>query len=417
MHSDSCDIAIVGGGMVGVSIALLLAERLSPQTRVTLLENFPLPERDSEYVNTYTPSFDARSTALSYSSYQIYSELGIWPALAVRACPIQRIHVSEQGRFGNTLLQAQDYDWPALGYVIENAWLGSALVQCLHHQGRVRLHSPARVVSAKAGSRGYRVLLESGESLHTQLLIVADGADSALRQSLGVAVEKDSYAQSALIANVGHRSDHAGCAYERFTGNGPLALLPLLPDAAGPDSRSALVWTLAADEVEHLRSCSALKFLQALQLRFGYRLGRLTRTGERFSYPLALVQTREQVRAGVVLLGNAAHSLHPVAGQGFNLAVRDVAVLASVLAGAQSAGEGLGELAVLQRYVAQQAQDQQRTVAFSHHLPGLFAHPDPALRGLRDLGLFALDLSPQLKREFVEQTAGVSALRRANHRG
>jgi 2-octaprenyl-6-methoxyphenol hydroxylase len=158
-----------------------------------------------------------------------------------------------------------------------------------------------------------------------------------------------------------------------------------------------------------LQHCPEAEFLQLLQQRFGYRLGRLLRVGERHGYPLSLVEAREQVRQGVVIMGNAAHSLHPVAGQGFNLALRDIACLGSVLKQAALAGESFGELSVLQRYLQQQVGDQQRTTVFSDRLPDLFMQRDPALALLRDVGLFALDLSPALKREFVRHTAGVAA--------
>ena len=403
-----CDIAIVGGGMVGVSLGLLLAARLAHDTRILLLEGFPLPARDDQHEKAYTPSFDARATALSYSSYQIYQELGIWPALARRACPILRIHVSERGRFGSTLLRAQDQSWDALGYVVENAWLGASLIQQLYLREQPVLRSPARVSAVRAAGDGYRLSLEAGDQIRARLLVVADGADSSLRQALNIPVRTRSYRQHALIANIGHATEHGNCAYERFTGQGPLAMLPLLADSSG-EPRSALVWTLPEALARELTACPEAEFLRRLQGRFGYRLGRLCKVGERFSYPLALVQAEEQVRRGLILLGNAAHSLHPVAGQGFNLALRDAVVFAQVLATAQRNGEDLADLSLLQRYEHLRQGDQARTLTISDRLPRLFGHPGVALRSLRDLGLFSLDISPALKRQFVQQTAGASA--------
>ena len=301
--------------MVGVSLALCLQQQLGGECSILLIEGYPLPSRDPCFQDNYSPSFDARSTALSYSSYLIYSEMGVWPGLAPRACGIETIHVSEQGRFGSTRMVAADYHWPALGYVVENAWLGNVLVQALHETS-VETRSPARVIAATAEAEHIRVGLESGDTLSAGLLVVADGANSVLREALGVEVSQQDYRQHALIANIGHASSHDGCAWERFTAHGPLALLPLLPDTDG-GNRSALVWSLPGEEAEHLQHCPQEEFLQLLQQRFGYRLGRLLRVGERHSYPLSLVEAREQVRQGVGIMGNAAHSLPPVAGQGF----------------------------------------------------------------------------------------------------
>ncbi|MEP5765748.1 MAG: 2-octaprenyl-6-methoxyphenyl hydroxylase [Halieaceae bacterium] len=400
------DVVIAGGGMVGISLALSLRQRLPVGTRILLVESFPLPAADDSTA-AFSPSFDSRSTALSYASCLIYQQLGIWPDLEPGACPISSIHVSEQGRFGSTLMQASDYSWPALGYVVENAWLGQILVQALHRSD-IETLSPARVSDALAIDSGMLLTLDDGDQLQASLLVVADGADSALRQALGIEAREQHYEQHALIANIGHASAHQGCAYERFTEQGPLAMLPLLPtaDSAG---RSALVWSLAPALAAELQECPEREFLQRLQQEFGYRLGRLQRLGQRHSYPLSLVQAEEQARSGVVVMGNAAHSLHPVAGQGFNLALRDVARLAELLAQAVAAGRAPGELSVLQAYCEQQAQDQERTTVFSDRLPGLFMQRDPALALLRDIGLFALDLSPALKRQFVRHTAGVAA--------
>ena len=397
-------VVIAGGGMVGVSLALALA-RTPVAGAVLLVESFPLPEPGPDFGRPYSPSFDARSTALSYSSCLIYREWGLWEAIAARAQPIASVHVSEQGRFGSTLMRAADYQWPALGYVVENAWLGNSLLCALQDAG-VDTRSPARVVSARTAGDEVELDFDNGDRCSAELLVVADGAASGLREALGIHHREDSYDQQAIIANIGHRSDHGGRAFERFTARGPLAMLPLLPEGG---YRSALVWTLPPDAAADVVALSDQAFLARLQREFGYRLGRLEKVGERHAYPLSLVQAEEQVRSGIVVMGNAAHALHPVAGQGFNLALRDVARLALEISRAVSAGRSPGALAVLQAYRDAQAADQSKTTAFSDRLPGLFMHRDPALSALRDLGLFALDLAPGLKREFVRQTAGLAA--------
>jgi 2-octaprenyl-6-methoxyphenol hydroxylase len=410
------DIVIAGGGMVGVSLALQLGQLMSGQTSICLIENAPLPDPQASGKPKYHPSFDARSTALSYSSRLIYEKMGVWNDLKEWVCPIETIHVSTRGRFGSTVMDPKDLLWPALGYVVENAWLGSALVQALYRQGRVEVVSPARVLKATPGESGTALQIEGGREsqMTTDLLLIADGAQSGLRNQMGVGVQEKSYRQHALIANVATSQPHDGCAFERFTDTGPLALLPLLP-GAGAEHRSALVWTLPQQRAERLTGGAEAEVLAALQKEFGYRLGRFTQVGARHSYPLSLIQSSEQVRKGVVVMGNAAHALHPVAGQGFNLALRDVAVLAQELASAEATGLSLGELSVLQAYCDKQRADQARTVAASNSLPALFMHPDPLLGLARDMGLAGLDALPALKREVVRYAAGVAALEDAEH--
>ena len=408
---NSRDIVIAGGGMVGASLALQLAAVLPQELSICLVEGFALPAPLATGRPEYHPSFDARSTALSYSSRLIYEKMAFWDELHQWLCPIDSIHVSSRGRFGSSLLQADDYAWSALGYVVENAWLGNALLQALYRQGRVEILSPARVVAAMPEGQGMRLQLEDTDlsTIDTSLLLVADGATSGLREQLGVNVREKPYRQHALIANVAFAQPHSGCAYERFTDQGPVALLPLLASSPG-ENRSALVWTLAPDQAEHLQACPAQEFLRALQDRFGYRLGRMLQVGERHCYPLSLIQSSEQVRQGVVVMGNAAHALHPVAGQGFNLALRDVAELAAVVAQGVSEGRSPGDLALLQRYLKRQQPDQDRTIELSDRLPSLFMQSDPVLGLARDLALSGLDILPPLKRIFVRHTAGVAAM-------
>ncbi|MBA6413528.1 2-octaprenyl-6-methoxyphenyl hydroxylase [Parahaliea sp. F7430] len=402
------DIVIAGGGMVGVSLALQLAERLPAGLQITLVEGFALPGPGS--AAQYHPSFDARSTALSYSSQKIYQAMGVWDELEHWLCPIERIHVSSRGRFGSTVMQASDYGWPSLGHVVENAWLGNALLQALHRQGRVELISPARVTDLKPLAQGVELQLEGAEHecFTAQLLVVADGADSSLRESLGVAVDSKSYGQSAVVCNVAFAESHQNCAFERFTADGPLALLPLLSARQG-EHRSTLIWSLPPERAEHLAACDEEEFLSALQTTFGYRLGRMRQVGKRHCYPLVLLQSCEQLRQGVVVMGNAAHTLHPVAGQGFNLALRDVAQLAEALASAPDKAP-LGALSVLQAYQQRQQQDQWLTIGASDALPELFMRSDPVFGLLRDLALSGLDVLSPLKREFVRYAAGLAAL-------
>lgn len=400
-------IVIAGGGMVGICLALKLVRALPPASLITLVEAFPLPAGGE----AYHPAFDARATALSYSTQRILAAMDLWSALAPRLCPITDIHVSSRGHFGSSMLRAAEQGWPALGWVVENAWLGRVLAARLRATTSLRLVNPARCLAAlpEAGALALTLEGEAARPLSADLLVIADGAGSRLRDTLGLGAREKRYGQEALIANVAFAEDPAGRAFERFTADGPLALLPL-PPAGGATHRAALVWTLPPARAAALCDAAPAEFLAALRDAFGYRLGRPRAVGERHRYPLALVRAREACRRHMVVLGNAAHALHPVAGQGFNLALRDVHALAETLRTACEAGESVGDPAVLQRYSARQATDQNRTIAASDRLPGLFMHGDPLLALARDLGLAGLDVAGGLKAAFVRHAAGMAAL-------
>jgi 2-octaprenyl-6-methoxyphenol hydroxylase len=417
-------IVIAGGGMVGISLALRLAQLLPASLPISLVEALPLPAPGTA-VGAAPPSFDARSTALSLSSQQIFSAMGLWSALAPQLCPITTIHVSSRGQFGSSVLRASEQGWPALGWVAENVVLGRVLGEALRAQPRIRVLNPAQVISARVGLAGVALGITEGPAaenptavreLQAELLVVADGARSGLRGLLGIGARETPYRQHALIANLAFARDHKGCAWERFTSDGPLALLPLAP-AQGMPRRMALVWSVDSERAGSLLDAAEAEFARRVQARFGYRLGRIERVGERSAYPLALVEATEQVRRHIVVLGNAAHALHPVAGQGFNLALRDVEALARVLADGVAEGAAPGDPALLARYSALQHADQRRTVMASDRLPGLFMHRDPLLGLGRSLGLAGLDLSVPLKQAFVRHAAGVAALDRVLRHG
>lgn len=385
------NLAIIGGGLVGASLALALQETARQRGwRIALIEPFSPG-------NAYQPSYDARSTALSYGSRLIYERLDLWQAIAQRAEPILQIHVSDRGRFGATRLQAIEEGVPALGYVVENAWIGHCLWQALDPQV-VQWHCPAEVTAMRQIEAGYRLQLNDGSSLDCQLAVLADGGRSGLREQLGIAVNQTPYGQSAIIANVSPLEAHRGQAFERFTDDGPMAMLPL------GGNRCALVWTRTSADAERLMNLSERAFLDELQQAFGYRLGALRQVGTRHLYPLALVEAQEQVRPNLVVLGNAAHSLHPIAGQGYNLSLRDTQALAEVLSDSQAA---LGDYATLQRYLQRQQLDQQLTVGFSDRVTRLFSTAQPLLATGRNLGLLGLDLLPPAKRWFARQAMGM----------
>ena len=389
MHHSQ--VAIIGGGLVGASLALALQEGARARGwKIVLIEPFAPG-------NSFQPSYDARSSALSFGSRQIYERLGLWQDIAHRAEPILQIHVSDRGRFGAARLAAMEEGVPALGYVVENAWLGQCLWQALDEEV-VTWHCPAEVVGTQALEGGYRLTLNDETQLDCDLAVLADGGRSGLREQLGIGVHRTAYRQTALIANVSPLESHRGQAFERFTDDGPMALLPL------PENRCALIWSRPGDDAERLARLDERSFLDELQEVFGYRLGAFQQVGARHLYPLELVEAEEQVRSNLVVLGNAAHSLHPIAGQGYNLSLRDAQALAEALLASDKTP---GDFATLQAYLQRQRLDQHLTVGFSDQVTRLFSNAEPLLAAGRNLGLLGLDLLPPAKRWFARQAMGL----------
>jgi 2-octaprenyl-6-methoxyphenol hydroxylase len=399
--SEDYDIVIVGGGMVGASLALALSDL---PYRVAVVEAWP-PTADGQ------PSYDDRATALAEGSRRIFDTLGCWPALARDAAPINKVHVSDRGRFGFTRLRAEDYGVEALGHVVENRVLGRVLWDALANRPRTELLAPWRVTAVAAEGDAARVELAPAgggadggvpRELSAALVVAADGARSRTREMLGMAVRVRDYEQHAVIANVTPSDGGAGDeAFERFTDDGPLALLPMT------GGRWSLVWTVTPARAAELVAADEPTFLAELQAVFGYRLGRFERAGRRQSYPLKLVRALDQQLGRVLLIGNAAHGLHPVAGQGFNLGLRDAAVLADVLATGCEEEREPGDPATLQAYLDWRRDDHERVIALTDSLVRLFTNPLGPVRAARALGLIGLDLVGPVKNRFARQSMGL----------
>ncbi|GAA5315822.1 MAG: 2-octaprenyl-6-methoxyphenyl hydroxylase [Candidatus Pelagadaptatus aseana] len=409
---SQADITIVGGGMVGAAMAALLAHA-NAGWQVVLVEGFPLPGPGEAI---HQPSFDDRSTALAYGSIELLQRIGVWDQLSQAATPIQQVHVSDRGHFGGSLIDASAMGLEQVGAVVANAWLGRVLLQHLHELDNVELLAPATVERVTPLAQGAHIDYASADAsgrIESQLVVIADGADSPLRAGLGIGVDTQTYHQTAIIANVALNERHDCVAYERFTDQGPMALLPLGGEN-GCDS--ALVWTQPTDQVDALLALDDDAFMAQLQQRFGFRLGHFKSVGKRDSYPLQLLVAKEQVRSSLVMMGNAAHFLHPVAGQGFNLALRDCAALTSVLARARRQRQPLGSLQVLQQYEQQQQLDQQATIQFSDKLTRLFSTGALPSAGLRALGFLGLETLPGAKQLLASQTMGQASRRPVFHR-
>ena len=407
MHESQFDLIVCGGGMVGASLVAALAPKAkSLGLKMALIEQNPMKAKPNP---EFQPSFDARSTALAYGSRTAFESMGVWELLYEHLTPIDRIHVSDKGRWGQTTMSAKQERVDALGYVVENHWLGQVLMSSvLAARDYVELYSPASVESVDwVDGQRHVVIEQDGElaTLTAPLVIMADGGRSELRQRMGIEYRQTPYHQHALIANVEIDRPHQGIAYERFTENGPIALLPI-EDHDGRH-RMGLVWTLSDDQVDSRMEQTDQQFLTDLQQSFGYRAGRLIGVGERFTYPLHLTLADEQVRRGLVVLGNAAHALHPIAGQGFNLALRGVCELAERIIEAKQAGQDMGSLTMLEEFIEGRRQDQSRTIGFGDAALKIFSSRNPALRLGRSLALQSLDLIPPARTLLARAAMGL----------
>ncbi len=380
--------------MVGASLAAALS---SLPLKVLVVE--AVPPR-----NAGQPSYDDRATAVSEGSRRILQGIGCWEGLAGRAAPIRQVHVSERGRFGATRLKAAEHGLESFGHVVDNKALGAALWARLERAESVETWTPARVESVSQDEGAvYAVVSREGRKpvdVRARLLVAADGARSPVRDMAGIAHEVTDYGQTALIANVTPSEDHGGTAYERFTPDGPLAVLPLTR------GRATVVWTVRASEAERIAGLADEDFVEELQAAFGQRLGRFVRVGGRAGYPLKLVQSERWHEGRVLLAGNSAHGIHPVAGQGFNLGLRDAAALAEILAAAPKADPG--DAARLAEYAGWREADRAATVRYTDGLVRLFTHPLAPVRLARGLGLVGLDLLPPARAAVVRRGMGLA---------
>lgn len=397
------DVLIVGGGMVGASLACALADQ---PLRVAVVESASPGARSQ-------PGYDDRSLALALGSRRIFETLGLWQQLAAEAEPIHQIHVSDRGRFGGVRLDCAAEHVEALGYVIRARALGGALQERMAALSNVDVFAPAELeyLATDMDMAHARIDHPQGpRTLRAALVVGADGDQSAVRSRLAIPVSRWDYGQTAVIANVTVERSHHHVAFERFTDSGPLALLPLHapPGSTRSDTHCALVWTVRHAQAESVLEMPDHDFLRQVQDRFGYRLGRLLKAGARQGYPLALVRACEHVRQRAALIGNAAHTLHPVAGQGFNLGIRDVAALAELLVAAAAQGGDPGAMSVLRRYAAWRQRDHRAVIAFTDGLARVFSNPLPPVGWLRDLGLLGVDLLPPVKHALARRTMGLA---------
>jgi 2-octaprenyl-6-methoxyphenol hydroxylase len=389
--STEVDVAIVGGGLVGASLAAALG---GTGVRVLLIENVP-------FGAPAQPSFDERTTALGNASRRIFEGLGCWDRMATEAAPIRVIHVSEAGRFGFARLDAAEQGIDAFGYVIANRTIGAALWDKLSAAPDLALRVPARAGELTIDGEAVQLTVvgAAGERqrVAARLVVGADGADSQVRTLAGIEAAVEAYDQVAVVANVATDRPHRGTAYERFTRSGPLAVLPL------HDGTLAVIWACRPEQARELAAMDEAGYLSRLQAEFGWRAGRFVRAGRRGSYPLRLTRAASTVATRAVLIGNAAQALHPVAGQGFNLGLRDAAMLAEAIT--EAPGDA-GSAQLLGHFAQWRSRDRTGVVRFTDGLVKLFGDTWPGTGLLRNAGLLIFDLLPPAKSALARVSAG-----------
>jgi len=391
---ERSDIMVVGGGLIGPALALALA---APGFRVSVLDRVAA-ERRAE------PEFDGRAYAFALCSQRLMQALGVWDAVADKAQSIGDIEVDEGVPSGAPLLHfdPRELDESRVGWIVEDRWLRGALMEAMAAAAGVTELAPVEIAGIDYDSAGATVRLDDGRALAAQLVIACDGRRSAVAEAAGIRRLRWSYGQTGLVNAIAHELPHEGLAHQSFFPGGPFAVLPL------PGNRSSLVWSERTAEAERLQALDDATFTADLAARIGDRLGRIELIGKRWAYPLDLTMAERYVAPRLALAGDAAHGIHPIAGQGLNIGLRDVAALAEVLVEAARIGEDIGSPLVLERYQHWRRFDATTLALGMDALNRLFSNRDPALRLARDAGLAVVNRMGWLRRAFMREAAGVT---------
>lgn len=388
------NVAIIGGGFVGLTLALQLQAKAKAENwKITLIEERTLQKE-------YYDNPDYRSSALSYGTQRHYDNLGIWSSISSRCQAIKNIYISDRKRFPTMNISAAEEAVPALGYVVENSWLGSCLWKNLD-LSIIDCLCPAKVLNMQPLEKGYRITLNNSKVLNCELAVLADGGSSNLREKLGIHITRDTCQQTALIANVIPSQDPKGSAFEHFIDGGSMALLPLLGNIS-----CALIWINQKEKIKNLIQMKDLSFLKSLEENFGKALGEFKEVGKRHQYPLNIFQIEEQVRPHLVILGNAAHSIHPIAGQGFNLSMRDAKCLADILIASNNVP---GNFSDLLKYSESRKIDQKITIGFSNQVNNIFSSESSYLKIGRRLALLGFNFLPSIRHAFAYKAMGLTS--------
>ncbi|EGQ8532683.1 TPA: 2-octaprenyl-6-methoxyphenyl hydroxylase [Vibrio parahaemolyticus] len=385
------DVVIAGGAMAGATLALAIEHLSQGALRVAVVE--PFKAQSDQH-----PGFDSRSIALSYGTVNLLRHLELWSAIEPFSTPIEHIHVSDRSHAGMTDITKHDVGVEALGYVVELADVGRVYQELLTHSTAIDLYCPDSAKHITRTQENVTIELASGELLNAKLLVAADGAVSQCCQQIGLELSEHDFDQVAVIANIVTQEPHQGRAFERFTENGPVALLPM------SDNRMSLVWCLRPDEAQIVMELSESEFLERLQQDFGWRLGAMQKVGLRASYPLLLRHRKQNISHRFAIVGNAAQTLHPIAGQGFNLGIRDVVTLAEELV---KQGEDVGRYQGLIRFSQRRETDRNETIWLTSSLVHVFSNDLLAMRIGRNTALAAMDNLSIFKQPLLRHTLGL----------
>jgi len=447
---NTFDIIISGGGLSGSLMALSLAdlkkadgsllsiaiveatkptatERGEQETTPTESAQCNAVNKESRVSgkdNSTSSLFDARVLALSHGSASYLKKMGVWQHLSSDACAIEKIDISDKGYYGKARIEAQEHGVLALGYVIEMALIGQAQLKELASKNNIHWFTPDSIVDIhwqgstlnsdelKASTEQVAVVLGSEQILHANLLLACDGVNSPCRKLAGIKTNHSDYQQVALITNVATKNSHQHKAFERFTKSGPIAMLPLAKlssqsriDVSG-DSRCSLVWTMLPEQREEILALSDHDFKQTLEREFGSWLGEITHVGKRNVFPLVLLQAEQQTYHRMALIGNASHTIHPIAGQGFNLGLRDVQQMRELIEKSLQEQKDIGRFASLNEYAQKRQQDQKQVIQLTDSLVTLFSNDLMPLVAGRNVGLKVMNYFSPIKNTLVNKLMG-----------
>jgi 2-octaprenyl-6-methoxyphenol hydroxylase len=388
---EQFDVIIAGGAMAGATLALALDRLSNGRLSVAVVEAFSTQNDDH-------PGFDARSIALSYGTKQILERLDLWTTIQTVATPIRNINISDQNHAGISTISAAEAHIDALGYVVELQDVGRLLNEAIRASQAITLFCPAVISDVQRTADSVTISLVDGVQLGAKLLVAADGAMSTCCDKVGLSLSEHDFNQVAIIANIQVQHGHRGCAFERFTAQGPLALLPM------SNRRMSLVWCVDKDLAASLLELPDAEFIERLQSEFGWRLGKIEQCGKKSSYSLILRYRQQNISHRLAVVGNAAQTLHPIAGQGFNLGIRDVIALADIIT--QTDGD-IGDYSLLSEFRQDRDPDRSSTIRLTSTLVHLFSNVWLSTTLGRNLGLIALDNIPSIKAPLLRRTLGI----------